>query len=88
MANVCGACRQDFGSVAAFDAHRVGVHAYTYSEGANMDPIREDGRRCLAVWEMAANGSGFLRNGRGAWSLARSLEWGRSQRARDCSANS
>ena len=24
-----------------------GKHAYTYSEGVKMEPMREDGRRCL-----------------------------------------
>jgi len=42
--------------VRAFDAHRVGVHAYTYSEGLKMDPMREDGRRCLTVAEMEEQG--------------------------------
>lgn len=45
--NLCGACGVDFTTVRAFDRHRVGVHAYTYSEGVKMEPMREDGRRCL-----------------------------------------
>jgi hypothetical protein len=37
--NYCRACRQDFGSLSAFDAHRVGKHEYVWS------PEQEDGRR-------------------------------------------
>jgi hypothetical protein len=66
--NLCRGCGQDFGSVKAFDAHRVGVHAYTYTEGLAMDPPREDGRRCLSVEEMEA--AQFVRNSRGRWSLS------------------
>lgn len=54
--NYCTACKQDFGSVSGFDAHRVGKHAYTYSEGIQMEPMREDGRRCLTSTEMAEKG--------------------------------
>ena len=50
--NYCTACHKDFGSVGAFDDHRVGKHAYTITEGLKMDPPREDGRRCLSVLEM------------------------------------
>jgi hypothetical protein len=50
--NLCRSCNKDFGSVSAFDAHRVGKHAYTYSEGVKMEPMKEDGRRCLATWEL------------------------------------
>jgi hypothetical protein len=42
--NQCGACGCDFTSVRLFDAHRVGNHGYTYSEGVKMTPMREDGR--------------------------------------------
>jgi len=45
--NFCSSCEEDFASVAAFDQHRAGKHAYTYSEGVKMEPMREDGRRCL-----------------------------------------
>jgi len=34
----CRACDQDFGSVKAFDMHRVGTHEYSYSEGLQMTP--------------------------------------------------
>jgi hypothetical protein len=62
--NLCTTCGLDFASVAAFDAHRVGKHAYTLSEGLRMDPPREDGRRCLAVDEMEASGWRVDRRGR------------------------
>ena len=54
--NLCDSCHKDFGSVSAFDAHRVGKHAYTYSEGVHMDPVREDGRRCLDTEELTEMG--------------------------------
>jgi hypothetical protein len=54
----------DFGSAGAFDAHRVGKHAYTYSEGIAMVPMREDGRRCLSVAEIREAGWGQDRFGR------------------------
>ncbi len=63
--NLCRSCGQDFSSVRGFDLHRVGVHAYTYSEGAAMDPPREDGRRCLSVDEMRE--LGWEKNDRGLW---------------------
>lgn len=77
--NLCRSCGEDFGSVEAFDTHRVGTHAYSYSEGAVMLPPREDGRRCLSVREIETLGRSdgstvFARNARGVWSLARSLE--------------
>jgi hypothetical protein len=50
--NLCRGCNRDFGSVSAFDAHRVGTHAYTFSEGLKQNPPRENGRRCLDVEEM------------------------------------
>jgi hypothetical protein len=63
--NLCGACGEDFCSVRAFDDHRVGHHAYTYSEGVRMQPMREDGRRCLDADELAA--LGYRRDEAGAW---------------------
>ncbi len=48
--NLCRACGEDFSSVAMFDAHRVGKHAYLYG------PDRPDGRRCLPPAEMLAKG--------------------------------
>lgn len=61
--NFCRECRQDFGSVSAFDAHRVGKHAYTYREGLALG--REDGRRCLDTAELA--GLGWAQDSRRRW---------------------
>lgn len=47
--NGCSSCRQDFGSVSAFDAHRVGKPGLDW-------PEHEKGRRCLDVVELAALG--------------------------------
>jgi len=63
--NLCSPCGEDFATVPDFDAHRVGVHAYTYSEGLKFDPPVEDGRRCLAVDEMVAKG--WTKNQHGKW---------------------
>jgi len=79
--NLCGACGEDFGSVTAFDAHRVGVHSHTYTEGLRMKPPREDGRRCLSVAELEGS-SRFERNRRGAWSLSADLSRARMLRIR------
>jgi hypothetical protein len=54
--NLCTGCGVDFSSVKAFDAHRVGVHAYDFAEGLETDPPREDGRRCLDEQEMLEAG--------------------------------
>ena len=48
-----------------FDRHRVGVHEYTFEEGLRMEPMREDGRRCLHRAEMEERGWGV--NERGRW---------------------
>jgi hypothetical protein len=63
--NLCRACREDFGSTSAFDAHRVGKHAYTYRDGLGMDPSREDGRRCLDAEELER--AGWHRDKQGRW---------------------
>lgn len=63
--NFCRSCDQDFSSVELFDRHRVGVHAYTYAQGVAMDPMREDGRRCLSIEEMEERG--WRLNDRGRW---------------------
>jgi hypothetical protein len=60
-------CGQVFASLSAFGRHRVGVHAYTLSEGLRMEPPREDGRRCLDTEEMEA--LGWRRDSRGIWKL-------------------
>lgn len=62
---LCTTCGQEFGGVHAFDAHRVGSHAYCFSLE------RPDGRRCLTPAEMLARG--WERNSRGRWSLPCSL---------------
>ena len=77
--NLCTSCHLDFGSVSAFDAHRVGVHEYTFAEGARMEPPRWDGRRCLAESELAEavdrrGRPRFTKNARGKWSVARDVE--------------
>ncbi len=70
--NLCTVCGEDFGSVSAFDKHRVGTFDYTFTQGLDMDPPRENGRRCLGVDEFEAKG--FVRNARGTWSDAKKLE--------------
>lgn len=77
--NQCGACNLDFGSVDAFDAHRVGKHEYLFREGLEFDPPVYDGRRCLGLDELETmtdkRGSKiFALSGRGTWSLARQLD--------------
>jgi hypothetical protein len=63
--NGCRSCRQDFASISLFDAHRAGNHDFTYSEGVKMEPMREDGRRCLDADEMRAKG--WTLDARGRW---------------------
>lgn len=77
--NLCTACDLDFSSVRAFDAHRVGVHAYTYAEGLRMRPPRENGRRCLTVAELEttldkAGDLLFGLDARGRWGLVKHRE--------------
>lgn len=69
--NVCRSCETDFATVAAFDDHRVGTHDYTYSEGAKMDPPREDGRRCLKRKEREE--LGWLLDQHGRWLAPRKV---------------
>jgi hypothetical protein len=57
--NVCGSCGLDFGSLRAFDAHRVGKLAHDHS------PEHLDGRRCRSVEELQA--VGFTPDARGRW---------------------
>jgi hypothetical protein len=61
----CSGCGQDFTSIYLLDAHRVGVYQYTHEQGLELDPPREDGRRCLGVEEMEAKG--WKLNERGRW---------------------
>jgi hypothetical protein len=70
--NLCRSCGQDFGSVSAFDRHRVGKHAFTFTEGLRLDPPREDGRRCLDTDELAL--AGWHRDSHGRWRQARRQE--------------
>ena len=59
---LCSSCGKRFGGVVAFDAHRVGRHAYDYS------PQHPDGRRCLTEKEMRE--TKFKLNKRGAWTTS------------------
>lgn len=84
--NECVRCGLQFGSVSAFDRHRVGVYEYTFVQGLDMTPPREDGRRCLGADEMRElrdkNGIPiYALNDRGYWSLSAALESARSLRA-------
>ena len=62
---LCSICGLHFSGTAAFDLHRVGVHAYTFREGMRREPPVDDGRRCLAPDEMA--GAGLKLEGGGRW---------------------
>ena len=64
--NLCRACGKDFSSVHNFDRHRVGKHAYTYTEGLKFDPPADDGRRCLYTEELISLGLRPDKSGR--WS--------------------
>jgi hypothetical protein len=64
--SLCTTCGEEFGSVTAFDAHRVGKHAHPFSSE------RPDGRRCLSPAEMSTRG--FKKNSRGRWSLSSYIE--------------
>jgi hypothetical protein len=65
--NLCRSCGHDFAGVSAFDRHRIGTHDYTYAEGLRMEPLREDGRRCMSTDEMAD--AGMELNDSGRWFL-------------------
>ena len=73
--NWCDSCRQDFGGVISFDAHRVGKHEFTYLQGLDMDPPREDGRRCLDINELETSPEWTL-GSTGRWSLTKNVERG------------
>jgi hypothetical protein len=66
-ANLCCACNTDFSSVSAFDKHRIGKHAYTYSQGLKFDRPAEDGRRCMDDGEMVA--AGMELDARDRWAI-------------------
>jgi hypothetical protein len=76
--NLCRSCRRDFGSVSAFDRHRVGRHAYTFREG--LEQGREDGRRCLDEDEIWA--AGMALDARGRRAITRDVERARTLRIR------
>jgi hypothetical protein len=66
--NLCTRCGEDFGSVSAFDAHRLGRFIQRGSAEytgpiASWSP--EKGRRCLTVEELFK--SGWARDSRGRW---------------------
>ena len=72
--NVCSACGQDFGSLSAFDAHRLGKYPQTgpseYLERLRIgltaaDWTPEQGRRCLEPEEMT--GRGWKQDPNGRW---------------------
>lgn len=80
--NLCSACGRDFGSVKAFDKHRVGDYPQTgpadYLDRMRVGLIpdhdewdRSMGRRCLDEAEMRA--AGFAQNSSGRWSIARDI---------------
>jgi hypothetical protein len=56
----------------SFDRHRTGVHAYTFLEGLDLDPPREDGRRCLDPDDMRE--AGMELDARGRWCIVAEAE--------------
>jgi hypothetical protein len=60
--NLCRACGEDFSSIGAFDKHRVGGHAYTWSLN------HPDGRRCLIGDELLE--AEMELDPRGRWRIA------------------
>jgi hypothetical protein len=74
--NVCRSCREDFGSVSAFDRHRVGRHTYTFREKLELG--RENGRRCLDTDELEAVGMAL--DARGRWVITADIERARTLR--------
>ena len=68
----CCVCGLPFAGTSAFDAHRVGVHEFTFHEGLRFDPIREDCRRCLRLDEFEA--AGLALDDRGRWHLRTDAE--------------
>jgi hypothetical protein len=79
--NLCTGCGEDFGSVSAFDAHRVGKYLQggaTEYTGPRGDWTPEQGRRCLTIDELGKRG--WTQDSRGRW--RRSSEgapWARSE---------
>jgi hypothetical protein len=52
----CRSCGRDFTGDSMFEAHRVGDPEFTYEQGLAMEPMREDGRRCMDEDEMREKG--------------------------------
>jgi hypothetical protein len=77
--NLCTTCGEDFGSLEAFDAHRVGSYPQrgpSEYRGPTEAWAPDKGRRCLTVDEMESGSfraRQFVRNGRGRWSLEKRL---------------
>jgi hypothetical protein len=79
--NYCPGCDKDFGSVGAFDAHRVGDFPQT-GPAQYTGPINvwtpKSGRRCLTDAELLQRG--WTRDGRGRWRRpGDGAPWARSQ---------
>ena len=73
--NECATCGENFGSIGAFDAHRIGNYLQKGRPeyvGSLEDWTSSKGRRCLAVVELVERG--FEINAFGAWSFTRDLE--------------
>ena len=78
--NECTTCGEIFGSIGAFDAHRIGSYLQKGRPeyvGSLEDWTPSKGRRCLTVAELVERG--FETNAFGAWSFSRDLE--RTRRA-------
>jgi hypothetical protein len=60
--NLCRSCREELASLTAFDRHRVGEHAYTWS----ME--HPEGRRCLVNDELLD--AGMELDSRPRWRMA------------------
>lgn len=78
--NLCRSCGIDFGSVKAFDKHRVGKHEYLYDE------VHPDGRRCMSADEM--RDAHFVSNAFGRLTLPGAFLEGSVPSTGDCAANS
>jgi hypothetical protein len=89
--NVCSACDLNFGSVSAFDAHRLGKFRQTgpqewlYRIRVGLVDVDEDwqseerfGRRCLEEVEMEASDK-WATNSYGQWTLASALKHARAR---------
>jgi hypothetical protein len=70
--NLCRDCGEDFGSVSAFDAHRVGGHEHAFSAK------HPTGRRCLSFDELRR--LGWTQDGRNRWRRpSEGAPWARSE---------